>query len=271
MNRPNIGLQPCFLTPKTIRLDYPLFIYLPGMDGSGELLQTQADDLARCFDVRCLAIPPDDFSPWDQLTNRLLQLIYAELKNTPQRPVYLCGESFGGCLAQKAAIAAPHLFKGIILSNPASSFRIRPFLYWGSQFTDFIPNFFFDMGALGFLPFLASLPRISSGDRQQLLKAMKSVPAETIRWRISLLRDFDIDEYKLSYLNLPILLIAGANDRLLPSTSEALRLGNILPNGKIIVLPESGHACLLEKDINLYEIMHQHNFVQCSNKIKSAT
>ncbi|MGB3653615.1 MAG: alpha/beta hydrolase [Rivularia sp. (in: cyanobacteria)] len=266
MNRPEVGLQPCFLTPKTIRTDYPLFIYLPGMDGSGQLLRTQTDGLEAGFDVRCLAIPRDDLTDWDELTLSVLKLIHAELKNTPQRAVYLCGESFGGCLVQKVAVAAPHLFKRIILLNPASSFRIRPFFNWGSQFTDFVPNFFYDLGAFGLLAFLASLPRMSSSDRQELLKAMRSVPPETIRWRISLLREFHIDEYQLSKLTQPILLIAGANDRLLPSTTEALRLADILPNSKIIVLPESGHACLLEKDINIYEIMRQNNFLECNSE-----
>jgi len=261
MNRPKVGLQPCFLTPRTIHPEYPLFIYLPGMDGSGQLLRTQTDGLEIAFDVRCLAIPRDDLTNWDELTNSVLKLIYAEIKTTTQRSVYLCGESFGGCLAQKVAIAAPHLFKRIILLNPASSFRIRPFFDWGSQFTDLVPNFFFDVGALGLLPFLASLPRMSSSDRQELLKAMRSVPPETIRWRISLLREFYADEYKLSQLTQPILLIAGANDRLLPSTTEALRLANIFPSSTIVILPESGHACLLEKDINLYEIMRQNDFL----------
>ncbi len=269
MSRPKVQLKPCFLTPKAIHSEYPLFIYLPGMDGSGQLLRTQTDGLEAGFDVRCLAIPRDDLTNWDELTSSVLKLIYTEIVNTPQRPVYLCGESFGGCLAQKVAIAAPHLFKCIILSNPASSFRNRLFFDWGSQFTDFVPSFLYDFGALGLLPFLASLQRMSSSDRQELLKAMRSVPPETIRWRISLLREFYIDEYKLSQLTQPILLIAGANDRLLPSTTEALRLGNIFPNAKILVLTESGHACLLEKEINLYEIMRQNNFLEYdSEKIK---
>ncbi len=265
MNRPKVEIKPCFLAPKAIKSDYPLFIYLPGMDGSGQLLRTQADGLEAGFDIRCLSIPRDDLTNWDELTLSVLKLICAEIANTPQRPVYLCGESFGGCLAQKVAIAAPHLFKRIILLNPASSFRIHDFFNWGSQFTDFVPNFFYDVGTFSLLPFLASLPRISSGDRQELLKAMKAVPAETIRWRISLLREFHIDEYKLSQLTQPILLIAAANDRLLPSTTEALRLENIFPNTSIFILPESGHACLLEKEINLYEIMRQQNFIECDN------
>ena len=236
------------------------------MDGSGQLLRTQRVGLEGGFDVRCLAIPPDDLTNWDKLTDRVLKLIHGEVKNMPQRPVYLCGESFGACLAQKLAITAPHLFKCIILSNPASSFRIRPLLYWSSQFTDFVPNFFYDVGALGLLPFLASLPRIKKSDRQELLKAMRSVPPETVRWRISLLREFHIDEYKLSKLTQPTLIIASGNDKLLPSTTEASRLAKILPNAKIVVLPESGHACLLEKDINLYEIMRQHNFLEYSSE-----
>jgi pimeloyl-ACP methyl ester carboxylesterase len=269
MNRTKVELQPCFLTPRAIHPDYPLFIYLPGMDGSGQLLRTQTDGLEACFDVRCLAIPRDDLTNWDELVSSVLKLIYDEIENTPQRSVYLCGESFGGCLAQKVAIAAPHLFKRVILLNPASSFRFRAFFDWGSQFMDFVPNFFYDVGAFGLLPFLASLPRMSSGDRQELLKAMRSVPPETIRWRISLLREFYIDEYKLRQLTQPILLIAGANDKLLPSTTEVLRLGDIFPNAKILILPESGHACLLEKEINLYEIMGDNNFLECSSEVKS--
>ncbi|MEO1428091.1 MAG: alpha/beta hydrolase [Cyanobacteria bacterium J06633_8] len=266
MNRPKVGLEPCFLYPKTLHPDKPLFIYLPGMDGSGQLLRTQTDGLEVGFDVRCLAIPQNDLNHWDELTSSVLRLINAEIKNTPQRPVYLCGESFGGCLAQKVAVAAPHLFKRIILLNPASSFQTITLFSWGSQFTDFVPNLFYDVGTFGLLPFLASLQRISSSDRQTLLKAMRSVPAETIRWRISLLREFYIDEYKLSKLNQPILLIAGANDRLLPSITEALRLGNIFANAKILVLPESGHACLLEKDINLYDILYQNDFLECGSE-----
>ena len=42
---------------------------------------------------------------------------------------------------------------------------------------------------------------------------------------------------------------------LLPSVQEAQRLINIFPHGKISILPNSGHACLLEKDINLYQII----------------
>ncbi len=257
-----VELNPCFLTPKRVQPEYPLLVYLPGMDGTGQLLRSQTAGLEAGFDVRCLALPRKDLNTWDVLTKSVLDLIDAELEKSSHRPVYLCGESFGGCLAMKVAIQAPHLFKRIILINPASAFQLRPWLSWASQLTYLVPSGLYDVGALGLLPFLASLSRISQSDRHDLLKTMRSVPEETVLWRLSLLREFHVDEEKLRRLTQPVLLIAGASDRLLPSVSEVNRIANILPNNKIVVLPNCGHACLLEQDTNLYEILKNNDFLE---------
>ncbi|MBG1266607.1 alpha/beta fold hydrolase [Nostoc sp. WHI] len=257
-----VELKPCFLTPKRVQPEYPLLVYLPGMDGTGQLLRSQTAGLETGFDVRCLAIPRKDLNIWDVLTKSVLDLIHAELEKSSQRAVYLCGESFGGCLAMKVAIQAPHLFKRIILINPASAFHLRPWLNWASQLTTFVPEPLYDIGALGLLPFLVSLPRISRSDRHELLRTMRSVPSETVLWRLSLLREFEVDDEQLGRLTQPVLLIAGASDRLLPSVTEVKRIVNILPNAKTLILSDSGHACLLEKDINLYEILKSQNFLE---------
>ncbi|MEH2023478.1 alpha/beta fold hydrolase [Nostoc sp.] len=257
-----VELNPCFLTPKRVQPKYPLLVYLPGMDGTGQLLRSQTAGLEAGFDVRCLALPRKDLNTWDVLTKSVLDLIDAELEKSSQRPVYLCGESFGGCLAMKVAIQAPDLFKRIILINPASSFHLRPWLSWASQLTYLVPSELYDVGALGLLPFLASLSRISQSDRHDLLKTMRSVPVETVLWRLSLLREFHVDEEQLSRLTQPVLLIAGASDRLLPSVTEVNRIANLLPNNKIVVLPNCGHACLLEQDTNLYEILKDNEFLE---------
>ncbi|MFQ4146965.1 alpha/beta hydrolase [Chlorogloeopsis sp. ULAP02] len=261
MSIPKVELKPCFLTPRRLQPEYPLFVYLPGMDGTGQLLRTQTVGLEAGFDVRCLAIPREDLTSWEVLTNNVLDLIHAELEKSSQRLVYLCGESFGGCLAQKVAVAAPHLFQRIILVNPASSFHLRPLYEWASQFTSFVPSCFFDFGAIGFLPFLAALSRISRSDRHEMLRTIRSIPVETVCWRLSLIKEFHVDEEELRRLTQPVLLVASVLDRLLPSLAEAERLVNILPDSKLVLLPESGHACLLETDINLYEIMKAHNFL----------
>ena len=269
MTIPEVELNPCFLTPKRVKPEYPLLVYLPGMDGTGQLLRSQTAGLETGFDVRCLALPRKDLNTWDVLAKSVLELIQAELEKNSQRPVYLCGESFGGCLAMKVAIQVPDLFKRIILINPASSFRLRPWLNWASQLTYLVPSELYDVGALGLLPFLASLPRISRSDRHELLKTMRSVPAATVHWRLSLLREFEVDDEQLARLTQPVLLIAGASDRLLPSVTEVNRIGDILPNNKIVVLPNCGHACLLEEDTNLYEILKANDFLESNTDIST--
>lgn len=253
--------RPCFLTPKKLQPEYPLFVFLPGMDGTGQLLRSQTAGLEVAFDVRCLMIPPDDLTDWDVLSQQVIELIEAELEKNSQRSVYLCGESFGGCLAIKVAVTSPETFDRIVLINPASSLHRRPLLVWGSQLAYLVPPCLYQFGALGLLPFIASLGQINRSDRQELLKTMRSVPPETVLWRLSLIRQFDIEQTELHQLTQPVLVLASDMDRLLPSVAEAQRLVKILPQAQLVVLPNSGHACLVEADINLYEIMQRKHFL----------
>ncbi len=244
-----------FLTPKPIKSNYPLFIYLPGMDATGKLLHTQVDDLTRHFDIRCLSIAPNNLSDWDNLASQVIDLIIEELRNRKYQSVYLCGESFGGCLALKIATIVPWLFQKIILVNPASSFKQQPLLSFGIPLTQWLPDFLYQGSTSVLLPFLASTGRIKECDRQKLLNAMNSLPLNTVSWRLSLLRDFMIKPQDLSKLIQPVLIMASGADLLLPSINEAKRLLNYFPNGILKILPHSGHACLLEKEVNLHQIL----------------
>ncbi len=261
---PEIKSRPCFLTPGRVNPNYPLFVFLPGMDGTGQLLRSQTKGLETAFDVRALAIPPDDLNNWEDLAALVVNLIEQELEKRPSRSVYLCGESFGGCLAMKVALRSPHLFHRIILINPASSFNQRPLLRWGSQLNHWVPEFLHGVSALVLFPFLSNLARTAPRDRRALLDAMQSVPAKIANWRISLLSEFDVDETELRRLTQPALVIAGAADQLLPSVQEAERLVNCLPDAKMVILPMSGHACLLETDVSLFDIMKNQNFLEPS-------
>ena len=250
-----------FIDPRKVNRDAPLFVYLPGMDGTGKLLQTQSDRLVANFDLRCLSIRTDDYSTWQDLATDTVKLIKSELANKTNQEVYLCGESFGGCLALKTAIAAPNLIKKLILVNPASCFNQLPLLSWGVNIAPWMPTWVHRYSAVGLLPFLVKLNRINDCDRLRLIESMKSVPPRVVSWRLSLLRDFKVTKEQLRSLKMPSLIIAGAADGLLPSVQEAQKLTRLLPKAKSIVLPQSGHACLLETGINLYEILVKQNFI----------
>ena len=181
-----------FLTPRRRRPDLPLFVFLPGMDGTGQLFRSQTAGLEVAFDVRCLVIPPDDLTSWETLVEQTIALIRAEMRRERERTVYLCGESFGGCLALKVALHSPHLFKQIILVNPATSFNRRPWIYWGSQISRLLPQPLYQVSCIAFMPLLASLGYIEPTDRRALLEAMLSVTQESSIWRLSLLHEFEV-------------------------------------------------------------------------------
>jgi pimeloyl-ACP methyl ester carboxylesterase len=256
--------HPIFLTPKKLRRNAPLFVFLPGMDGTGQLLRAQTAGLEAGFDVRCLAIPPDDLNSWEALAQQVVDLIQQEIAEDEGRSVYLCGESFGGCLAMKVAVLAPDLFHRMILINPASSFNRRPWITWGSSLSRYLPEVVYQLSSVTFLPLLASFSRILPADRQALIEAVRSVPQKTSIWRMSLLHQFQIPISELRQLSQPVLLLASVDDKLFPSVPEAYRLKRIFQNAQVVVLPQSGHTCLLEAEVNLFKIMETHGFLEAS-------
>lgn len=267
------------LIPRPERPSQPLFIFLPGMDGSGTLLRSQLDRLVPWFDVRCVAISNQDNTDWESLARQVSALIESALaadsaKNSAHqnlakgeasqgrcRTVYLCGESFGGCLAMQVLSLSPHLFDRVILVNPASSFRRLPWMQLGSMLTRQLPDLAYRYSARGLVPFLIEANRVPKRDRIALEKAMGSVPVKTAAWRMLLLSRFEAERLPLEHLSHPVLLIAGRQDKLLPSIREARSLQHRFPNAHLTVLPNSGHACLLEWDVNLSKILRQHGFL----------
>lgn len=264
--------RPCFLTPKPLKPEYPLFVFLPGMDGTGQLLRSQLNYLEIGFDIRALAISPWDMTSWEALAEEVSRLIEAELKGK-RRQVYLCGESFGGCLALQVIKQIPHLIDRLILINPATSFHRLSWLSFGSQLVHWLPGVAYHYSTVGLATFLAEWELLEPANLEELIKVMQMIPQKTTVWRLSLLREFRLTEMQLARITQPVLLIAGGRDRLLPSVSESKWLASRLNDAKRLVLPESGHACLLEADVDLYQILKSQNFLDrptLQTRLKSA-
>ena len=256
-----VHTQPYFLTPLKPNPSYPLFIFLPGLGETIELGQLQTAGLEAAFNVRYLMLPPQELSSWDILSQKVVDLIQSELKTEQPKSVYLCGECFGACLGLKVLLKAPQLFNRVILINPASSFHRLPWSHWTSFFTNWLPQSIYQVFSSAFLPFLASLKRTTPANRQALLQSVRSAPLKASAHRLSLLTEFKIDKTQLHQLNQAFLIIASKADLLLPSFTEGQRLVESLPNARMVTLPNSGHACLLEEKIKLFEIIKAANFL----------
>jgi pimeloyl-ACP methyl ester carboxylesterase len=97
------------------------------------------------------------------------------------------------------------------------------------------------------------------------------ITPETSVWRVVLLREFELNDQQLRQIQQPTLIVASGRDKVLPSLDEAERLSYLLPHAQIHILPDSGHACLLEADVNLYEILRaSHVLPQAKSVAESA-
>jgi pimeloyl-ACP methyl ester carboxylesterase len=254
--------EPYFLTTHSPASQYPLLIFLPGMDETGqELLHLQTSSLEAGFNVRCLIIPMHNFMTWEQLTESTIALIQLELENVPQRAVYLCGESLGGCLALKLVERAPHLFERLILVNSASSFHRVGWLNLTPQILAWTPLLLYKLAPIVMLGLTSALTRIPIARLGILWKTAQAAPKETTAYRLSQLSQFRINETQLHQFIQPVLLIASQADRLLPSVAETQRLSRIFLTTQVVILPHSGHTCLVEPDINLYNILQAEHFI----------
>jgi len=167
----------------------------------------------------------------------------------------------GGCLALKLIERAPHLVERLILVNCASSFHRVAWLNQSSRLLSWIPPLLYKLSPIVILWLTSALIRIPLSRLQILWKAAQAAPKKTAEYRLSQLSEFRIDEDHLHCFTHPVLLIASQADRLLPSVSEAQRLSKIFPTAQVVILPRSGHTCLVEPRVNLYQILQAEHFV----------
>ncbi|KAI3670136.1 hypothetical protein L6452_41789 [Arctium lappa] len=109
----------------------PLLLSLPGVDGTGLSLLLHHHRLGEIFDIWCLHIPNTDRTPFTDLVKLVERTIRSENCHFPNRPIYIVGESVGGCLALAVAARIPHIDLVLVLANPATSFgksQLQPLL-----------------------------------------------------------------------------------------------------------------------------------------------
>lgn len=249
MPRPSVSFLPSRLNQPHL----PLLVLFPGMDGTGQLFDRQLASLIDRFDVRCLSISTNDLTGWSGLVERAVSLILSELAQG--QALYFCGESFGACFAMQVAEQLGTKINQLVLINPASSFARQPLLAAGSALSGLIPDLLYSISAMILVGFLINDDRVAPAERQSLINAMLSVHPQTAAWRLNLLRQFPLDAIIPKLMDIPTLLIAGGLDRLLPSSLEVSILSQLFSNSKTLLLPTSGHACLLEKDIYLADFL----------------
>eukprot|EP00268_Persea_americana_P053042 TRINITY_DN5981_c1_g2_i3.p1 TRINITY_DN5981_c1_g2~~TRINITY_DN5981_c1_g2_i3.p1 ORF type:complete len:648 (+),score=108.68 TRINITY_DN5981_c1_g2_i3:141-2084(+) len=236
----------------------PLLLFLPGLDGVGLGLILHHKSLGKVFEVRCMHIPVHDRTPFEDT------------------PIYLVGDSFGGCLALAVAARNPTIDLILILSNPATSFG-KSQLHSFSPILEALPEelhtaipylLSFIMGdpvKMGMASVEKELPPSQALDqlsrsltsmRQRLSGLADIIPKVTLLWKLKLLKSAALyANSRLHAVKAEVLVLASGKDNMIPSRDEAERLLNSLQNCKIRLFKDNGHTLLLEDGVCLLTVI----------------
>ncbi|KHG23190.1 hypothetical protein F383_03446 [Gossypium arboreum] len=263
--------------------DSPLLLFLPGLDGVGMGLILHHKALGKVFKVQCLHIPVQDRTPFEGLVKLVEEAIRLEHTSRPNTPIYLVGDSFGGCLALAVAARNPTIDLVLILANPATSFgrsQLQPLFPILEAFPDglhvTIPYLLslvmgepVKMATVGIEGRLSPMQKIEqlSGNLTALLPLLSGmaniIPKETLVWKLKLLKTASAyTNSRLHAVKAEVLVLASDKDNMLPSQDEAQRLMNSLSNCKVRRFKDNGHTLLLEDSLNLLTIIKDGKIVQ---------
>lgn len=224
-------------------------ILVPGLDGTAELFYRQIPLLAAKFNVVAFPLPNRRSASMDDLVADLALLV----TEVSDRSVILCGESFGGALSMSLALAKPDLVAGLVIINSFPYLDNRVQLLLAPKITKLVPWVA--------MPTIRRVTehRLHSAhaldeDLQEFRRRMRGIGRDGYLRRLEILWDYDI-RADLGQLKMPVLFIAGTEDRLVPSVRWADYMGQRVPRSAVIHLDGYGHCCLINHDLDLSELV----------------
>ncbi|OMO99360.1 Diacylglycerol acyltransferase, partial [Corchorus olitorius] len=244
----------------------PLLLFLPGIDGTGLGLIMHHHKLSKMFNIWCLNIPVKDRTPFPELVKLVESTVRSENYRSPNKPIYLVGETLGACLALTVAARNPDIDLVLILSNPATSFSrsaLQPLIplldIMKSPMQPLIPMLeimpdHFPLNPSYLLSLATgSLPQ-PIGELSQDLVTISSylpvladiLPSGTLQWKLDLLKSGAASANScLHAIKAQMMILFSGRDQLLPSQEESKRLRKAFPDSEIRMLEESGHFLFL--------------------------
>ncbi|CAN6714902.1 unnamed protein product [Malus baccata var. baccata] len=256
--------------------DSPILLFLPGLDGTGWGLILHHKALGKAFEVRCLHIPVNDRTPFEGLVKFVVETIRLEHASCPNKPIYMVGDSFGGCLSLAVAAHNPTIDLVLILVNPATSVersQLQPLFPILEAMPDelhfAVPYLLgFVMGdptKMAMVNIENRLPpslRLTQLSRNltDLLPYLSSladiIPRDTLLWKLKLLKSAAAyANSRLHAVKAEVLVLASGKDYMVPSRDEAERLARSLQNCTVRHFNDNGHTLLLEDGVNLMSVI----------------
>ncbi|HEU4631943.1 MAG TPA: alpha/beta fold hydrolase [Gemmatimonadaceae bacterium] len=227
-------------------------VYVPGMDGTGELFYRQIPLLAPSYRVATYALR-DDAPDMARLIEDLAQVIARVAPDG--EPAVLVGESFGGTLALSYALAHPGSVAAIVVLNSFPRFLPQHRLWLARRALRAMP-----WGAMRLVRRLTAFRLHSRHTHRAEVRRFLELTRRTTRagylGRLGILATYDV-RHRLGELRVPALFLAADEDHLIPSVREARAMAAAVPGATVRILSGHGHSCLLAADVDLAELLRE--------------
>lgn len=205
-------------------------------------------------DVRGHGRSPKPSGPYSitEMTNDVV----AVMDELEIESAHVAGLSMGGAIAQQLAISHPQRVKSLMLVNTFA--KVRPAGLSGLQ------RFFLRVWALQFgtmrdlgEPVIYGLfpkPEHEEVRRIGLERFLSNNTSKQVYWSVMrAVVNFDSRRH-LAKITAPTLVVAGDRDRTVPMLCKQ-ELAQGIPNARLVVIPDSGHATPIDQSEKFNEVM----------------
>jgi pimeloyl-ACP methyl ester carboxylesterase len=229
----------------------PPLVYLPGLDGTGEMLFPHEAELARSY--RLLRIRSRDARPfeYEDLLDDVLHAL--ELEGVDRATIM--GESFGSTLALRLALTHPHRIEKLVLVSGFAYFPDRLLVRAGDVVGRLVPHAVLQGVRRSVIVPMLAVDGVAAEHRRRFVDIALGRPFDGYLGRVSLISRFDVRD-RLGEIDIPTLVVAGNGDKLVPMGCS-VELARLLPAATLRVLPGAGHACLLAPGVSIAQLLQQ--------------
>jgi pimeloyl-ACP methyl ester carboxylesterase len=238
-------------------------VYVPGIDGSGQLLLGTAarlEERFRLIRLRYRLSANPDHRTYPHLAASAIEAV--SLRGVDR--MTLLAESFGGAVALRAALDFPERVTGLALVNTFAHYRRRRSLAVSRIVLRATPSWVVLAGRRIFAPLLLFGGRRERAAIQEFLGTQdgrraprRSGDTANVPWgldegyhcRLRMIQGLDL-RGELGRLRQPVVVFASGRDRIVDSVRQAGELARLLPDVEVERLERRGHVVLPIQDID---------------------
>jgi len=230
----------------------PPLIYVPGLDGTGLLFYRQIRVLRHRFRVITYRLRDEARDMEALVADLASHLDHAVPDGTP---AIVVGESFGGALATRFALAHPARVRALVILNSFTRITPKAKLYLALAAMRLVP-----WGTIQWVRQLTAARLHSAHTHRdeitRFLLLTRATTREGYRNRLRILTHHDL-RGALAQLAVPTLYLAADADQLIPSVREARDMVARVPRATLRILEGHGHCSFLAPDLDLNQLLHE--------------